>query len=204
MTETETEIWPDVMVTAHRKLPKGLVDEWLAGVLRDRIAKLRDEFGMERATTGLAIGGDTVWADIALEMGVPLHGAIPFPSQDAKWTKAQKAHYAELKERCATLEYVSETDPRSTGEAIRMLHARNDAMLSGTNAVVAIWAPANHTGGTFNCISKAVSAGLPVILVNIAARTVTRPSAARWAELLKAPALASAINRHQEGLGTRA
>lgn len=195
-----TEAWTDVMVTAHRRLPKDCVDEWLGRALRERLVKLRDEYGMERATTGMAIGGDMAYADAALELGIPLYAAVPFPGQPhdehgPRWTQAQKQHWHELIERSAYVTYVSTTDPLTYGERVRMLHARNDFMLRRTQAVVAIWAPANRTGGTYSCIKKAVGAGLPVIWVNLAGRTVTRPSPRRWAELLGVPALAVAAVR---------
>lgn len=194
MTEPAAETWTGVMVTAHRKLPKG-ADEWLRPALRERLTKLRDEFGMERAITGMAIGGDTVFADVALELGFPLYGAVPFPGQandqyGPRWTRAQKAHWAELIERCAHVDYVSPTDPLSYGQRVGMLHARNDFMLAQAAAVCAIWAPANRTGGTYSCIVKAVGAGLPVVLFNLATQTVVRPSRQAWANVLEIPALA--------------
>jgi uncharacterized phage-like protein YoqJ len=189
-----TETWTNVMVTAHRKLPKGCIEEWLGAALRERLVKLRDEYGMERATSGMAIGGDTLFAEVALELGLPLYGAVAFPGQHERWPKVHQRRWRELIERATHVDYVSERNPSSFGEAAGMLHARNRFMLERNDAVVAIWAPGNHRGGTYDCIKQAVGAGKPVILFNLAAKTVTRPSRRRWAELLNQPALAAAAH----------
>lgn len=206
------ETWTTAMVTAHRKLPKDCPD-WpgetpdspgvnLAQAVAIRLAKLRGDFGTENAITGMAIGGDTVFADAVLELGLPLTAAVPFPGQPddeygPKWSRAQKQHWAELLERASHVEYVSPVNPLSYTERVRMLHARNDWMLKRSQVVLAIWAPGNKKGsGTYSCIVKAVSAGKPVIWFNLAAKTVTRPSPQRWARLLDRPALATARRSH--------
>lgn len=188
--------WTNVMVTAHRKLPKG-TDEWLRPALAERLNRVRADFGTEHAITGMAIGGDTTFADVSLEAGLPLTAAIPFPSQPhdeygPKWSQAQKKHWLELRDRAAHVRLVSDTDPRNYSERVRMLHERNDWMLERSNAVFAIWAPANKRGsGTYSCIIKAVSAGQPVVLFNLATKAVTLPQPKHWAVYLDRPALAT-------------
>lgn len=188
------ETWSHAMVTAHRKLPKGS-DEWLRPALAERLTKLRADFGVEDVTSGMAIGGDMMFAEEALDQDLPLTAAVPFPSQPRdeygpKWSAAQQKRWQDLLERASHVEWVSPTDPLSYNERNRMLHARNDWMLERNQVVLAIWAPANRTGGTYGCIVKAVSAGMPVILFNLATKMVTRPSPKRWAELTGIPALA--------------
>ncbi len=205
------ETWTTVMVTAHRKLPKD-IPGWpgetpdappvtLAQAVTARLAKLRTDFGTEKAISGMAIGGDMLFADATLDLGLPLTAAVPFPGQardeyGPKWTPAEQRHWQELLDRASHTEYVSTTDPLTYNERVRMLHARNDWMLDRAQAVLAIWAPANKRGsGTYSCIVKAVSAGMPVILFNLTTHTVTRPSRRRWAELLDRPALAATAIR---------
>lgn len=186
------EVWADVMVTAHRKLPKGCVGQWLGTALRERLIKVRDEYGMQRAICGMALGGDTVFAETALELGLPLYGAVPFPGQAQRWPKVHQRRWRELIERATHVDYVSERDPQSSSEAAAMLHVRNTFMLKRADAVFAIWAPANTSGGTYNCIKQAVSADKPIILFNLATKTITRPSAQAWAHQLGTPVPAAA------------
>lgn len=188
--------WTCAMVTAHRKLPKGS-DEWLRPALDQRLAKLRDIYGTETFTSGMALGGDMLTAEQALSLDFPLTAALPFPGQaldtyGPKWSQVQQRRWQGLLERASHVEYVSPVDPISYEQRTRMLHARNDWMLHRNQVVLAIWAPANRTGGTYSCIKKAVAGGRAVILFNLATQTVTMPSPPRWAELLGVPALAVA------------
>lgn len=195
-----TETWTGVMVTAHRKLPSG-AEEWLRPALAERLTKLVTDFGTQTATSGMAIGGDMLFAEEASHLGLSLIAAVPFPGQPydkhgPKWSTQQRVRWSNLCDRASHVEYVSPIDPLSYGQRVRMLHARNDWMLERNQAVLAIWDPDNKKGsGTYSCIVKAVSAGKPVILFNLATQTVTRPSAQRWAQLLDRPALAAAARR---------
>lgn len=197
-----TETFPEVMVTAHRRLPKGAEDDWLGQTVIDVLTKLTGEYGLERATTGMATGGDTIFGNAVATRGLPLRAAIPYPDQPLdgspghygpRWTKQEIADWQLLKEyaeQTGGVDHVHEYNPRSPAERLAMLHARNDWMLERTQAVVGIWAPANTRSGTYSCLRKAASSGKPIILINLATRAVTRPSSKRWAEYLNMPALA--------------
>lgn len=194
------EVFPEVMVTAHRRLPKDC--GWLLQAVRGIVTKLADEYGTERFTTGLATGGDQLWGASVKTLSHPLRAAIPYPDQPLdgteghfgpKWTKSEQEHWASLKayaEATGGAELVSERNPRTFKERVTLLHARNDWMLERTQAVVGIWAPANQRSGTGSCLRKAASAGKPIILVNLATKTVTRPLPRHWAQYLNIPALA--------------
>jgi hypothetical protein len=195
------EVFAEVMVTAHRRLPRD-ASGWLNTAICEVLAKLRQEYGMQRATTGMAPGGDQLFGRGAQDCDIPLRAAIPYPDQPLdgtdghfgpKWTKQQIADWHTLRgyaEGTGSIHYVSTVNPRSFDERVRMLHARNDWMLEHTAAVVAIWAPANLKSGTASCLRKAASVGKPIILVNLATQAVTRPLPQHWARYLNIPALA--------------
>lgn len=200
--------WPEVMVTAHRRLPKNTIG-WLEAELPRCLSKLRDEYGMVRATSGMAIGGDHLFALAAAELKIPLRAAIPYPDQPfdgvegrfgQRWTRQQRAVWEKLcryADRTGGVKHVFDQNPRSVGERISMLHKRNDWMLQRSKAVVALWEPEregqpNTVGGTYSCIQKAVGAGMPVILFDLSARTVSMPAPQNWAVRLDSPALAVA------------
>jgi hypothetical protein len=197
-----TETFPEVMVTGHRRLPKDALDGWLYRTVQDLMEKLVAEYGMERATSGLATGADTVWGQEAMVHELPLRAVIPYPEQPLdgidgrfgpRWTKQQRADWERLKqyaEDTGGVTHVHEYNSRTPGQRVAMLHARNDWMLAHTQAVVAIWAPANVNTGTGSCLRKAARAGKPIILVNLANRAVTRPLPKHWAQYLNMPALA--------------
>lgn len=196
------EPFPEVMFTAHRKLPRGCVDGWLYRALYDATRRLADEFGTERFTTGMATGGDQLAGQIVRAQELLLRAAIPYPDQPLdgtddhfgpRWTRKQQEDWEVLRayaQDTGGVEHVSQTNPRSFKERVTLLHQRNDWMLERAQAVVAIWAPANLNSGTASCLRKAASAGKPIILVNLVTQTVTRPLPKHWAEYLNMPALA--------------
>lgn len=185
-------VWPTVMVTGHR--PQHMapsVHGWIRDEL-DRLAtKLRDGHGMACGITGMALGADMWWADSLVRAGVPLWAHIPFPQQPDPWLKTNPDAVAEWKRlrALAVQERVYGNLDGLTGDtrnrrAVQLLHERNNGMLSGSGAVVAVWQPNKRDGGTYSALVKAHRDALPVILVNPDARTTTMPSRTRLAELL--------------------
>lgn len=200
--------WTEVMGTAHRKTPVAARD-WLRAELPSVLTKLRDQYGAQRATAGMAVGGDHLFGYAAEQIGMPLRAAIPYPSQPLdgleinpgvrrpgqRWTRQQRADWEHLRayaERTGGAHHVYDRDPRSVGERVHMLFARNHWMLQRSHAVVALWDPERLSGGTYRCIEKAVSAGMPVVLLDLSAYTITMPRPQDWAARLDKPALAVA------------
>ncbi len=200
-----TETWPEVMVTAHRRLPAG-VEDWLDPMLRDLLRRLTGDYGLKQATCGMAAGGDQKFGLAARDLSIPLRAAIPYPSQPLdgqrrddgtdrpgpRWTKQAQRIWAELEtyaDLTGGVAHVSPTDPVSAGQRVALLHARNDWMLRNTQQVIGIWAPGNLRSGTASCLRKAVSAGFSPILINLASKRLTRPEPKHWAAYLDMPAL---------------
>lgn len=196
-------VWPEAMATAHRRLPNKSIG-WLQDKLPEYLIKLRDECATDRATTGMAVGGDHLFGFAAEQVNMPLRAAVPYPSQQydgvngrpgRRWTKKQQTdwnHLAGYARATGGLEFCSESDPRSPGERVNLLHKRNDWMLQRSTVVLALWDPEQASGGTYSCIRKAVGAGMPVVLFDLQALTVTLPRPENWARRLGTPALAVA------------
>lgn len=55
-----------------------------------------DEAPFKQAISGMALGYDTVFAEVALELGIPLIAAIPFAEQASNWPKKNREHYLYL------------------------------------------------------------------------------------------------------------
>lgn len=184
-----TSSWTTVAVTGHRRLPAGAAQQWLNASISRCLSRMRDEFGVEKAYSGLAVGADHLFADEVLRLGMPLYGAAPFPGQPTdrfgpQWSRAQRDHWEYLVGQCQRVDYVSPVDPNTRGERLRMLHARNDHLLGVCDVLLAIWAPGNLRSGTASCIRKAVGTGKPVVLINVATRSSTRPRMHHWARML--------------------
>lgn len=196
---TAPDYWPTAMVTGHRRPPKGCSPDWVADRLAYVAEKLRREHGTHTAISGMALFVDQLWAQTALNAGLLLHAAIPYPNQhedpaapaNQDWTDEQKTTWRTLCDQATQVDHVSARDPRNPNERVRMLHARNDFMLAQTRAadgvVVGVWDPEQTRSGTTSCLRKAASAGLPIILVNMVAQTVTMPEPRHWALRLGIP-----------------
>ena len=164
------------MVTGHR--PQHLSASemaWSQVALHTAAWRLRSRYGMQEAISGMAIGADTWWALGALASGAHLAAYIPFEDQANKWSETERAIWRELRQRAHREVVVA--GPENPGYDVRMLHARNDAMLKATAAarglVVALYKPGT-TGGTASAVEKAEAAGLPMLMLNPVTRTLDR------------------------------
>lgn len=156
------------MVTGHRTF--GISEEQRDFTFRilPKVAKrLKDAYGMKEMISGMAIGADTIWADCAVELGVPLSAYIPFPQQSDKWSFADRSHWLKLRKEASKEIIIGEKF------SIGLLHARNDAMIRASDLAVAVWSPSVTTGGTASAVNKIRKAKKPMILIDLDALTVT-------------------------------
>ncbi len=179
---THPSRWPVVAGTGHRELPDDAV-AWLTvgtetgpGKLVDGIRWLRDERATTTVVSGLALGFDQLLADAVLEHGdgLQLWVFIPFEEQAARWIRAQRARWAELRAAahrevvCGVLPI--DLPPAGRSKAVnRLLWGRDDRMLHEATAVMSYW-DGRLTGGTHGTLLKAVERGMPGVRFNPAAR----------------------------------
>jgi len=173
MTETRRHLpqFHVVGFTGHRLVPD-----------RPRIdAAIRTALGeLQRATTGewialssAAAGGDSLFAQAAIELGLAWHAVLPLPPAEFKKDfSAEDWHRAES--LLAEAEVV-----RVTAEA----EVRDDAYLdcgmetvNGCDVLLAVWdgAPARGKGGTADVIAYARELGRPLIVIDAASGELRR------------------------------
>lgn len=167
------EVFCRAMVTGHR--PQHLTPAeaaWSQVALTRTAWRLRSVYGMRHGISGFALGADTWWALAVLGCGAKLHAYIPFEEQDKTWPEADRELWAELRRRAH-----HEVVVGGRAYDVKMLHARNDAMLKATKAgsgvVVALYKPGTP-GGTKSAVEKAEKMGLPRLLLDPTARKITR------------------------------
>lgn len=115
--------------------------------------------------SGMAIGIDTMFAQLALDLGVPLTCAVPFKGQEKVWPSASQRLYFEILERAYSVVYVSPGDyVRDRATASAQLQIRNKWMVKKCEKMLAVWD--GTPGGTANCVSYAESVGRPIIRIN--------------------------------------
>lgn len=168
-SESLPQVFEKVMVTGHR--PQGMTSEQAAFAKKALMAvgrQLKRDFGTVEAISGMAIGVDTWWAMVALKLELNLAAYIPFPQQPEPWWAADKERWADLRQK-ATREVVCAEE-----FSVRALHIRNDAMIKDADLAVAVWSPSQLRGGTASAVQKIRRRGMPMILIDLDALTISR------------------------------
>ena len=121
--------------------------------------------------SGMALGVDTYWAEVALELNIPLIAAVPFRNQDCKWNKNDREYYKILLRKAQQIVYIDEVTKHTTKYSVllgnydpRKMQARNEWMVNNCNELLAVW---NETsGGTANCVRYAKSKKTLLTILN--------------------------------------
>lgn len=180
------DVWPVAMVTGHR--PQHLDPNsvaWIGAELRRVAAKLHTTHATRTLISGLALGPDMWWGSAAIRNEMDLRAHIPFPQQPDPWRDQRlRAEWQRLVDYAeatggATMygDLAGVPQPDRKRAAARLLHARNDGMLTETalasGVVVAVLRLSKLDGGTRSAWDKAEAGGLPIIHVEPDRRTVT-------------------------------
>jgi uncharacterized phage-like protein YoqJ len=174
-----------MMVTGHRKLvPAGWMgNSWPEAnnpvivnhhvLVYQKIYDYIRQYALQQVSvgnvptfiTGMALGADQVFATAAINLeceGIKskVIAAIPFAGQEGKWPQPSRNMYNTILNRCAEVHFVC--DP---GYAAWKMQKRNCWMVDRASRVLAIWNGANK-GGTWNCLTYAVSRGKEIDQLN--------------------------------------
>jgi uncharacterized phage-like protein YoqJ len=99
--------------------------------------------------TGMALGVDTVAAEVAIKMQIPFVAAVPFSGQEFSWGPSQQKHYHDL------LGFASSVVTIGTADQVPWIYQkRNEYMVDNADIVVAVWN--GMKGGTRNCVEYAL------------------------------------------------
>lgn len=76
-----------IAVTGHR--PNKLGNEYsmngpISTKIYNRLCEIVDEYKPDRMISGMAIGVDMIWANVAIRKNIPFIAAIPFIGQESK------------------------------------------------------------------------------------------------------------------------
>lgn len=109
--------------------------------------------------SGMALGIDTLFAEIAINLSVPFVAAIPCLGHSAKWSQKSKDRYQRiLNSHLCTVYHV-------TGQPYTnyCMSVRNEWMVDSCDLLIAVWD--GSAGGTRNCIQYALKVGKPIIYI---------------------------------------
>jgi hypothetical protein len=157
-------------VVGHRWLPDAAASAFVASRCREQLRTVADGARSVVALSALAAGSDTLFAEAAVGLGIPLLAVRPFdryaddfPTKDARCAYAALWSCADQRVR---LPYPARSQ-EAYRAAMRWVAERSDVLL-------AVWdgRPAAHAGGTADTIAHAVALGRSVLHVDLAQRRV--------------------------------
>ena len=162
MNKPERRCYPVVAITGHRP---GSLNTEQRQYMQEGLEFIADGlvgyYVAEKFLTGLALGADTIWAELALKHSVDYDVYIPFEGQEERWSKTDKKKYQDLRSG-AVIEKVFGQQFSN-----RLYHARNDALIRDSDLLVAVWRPSVQNGGTFSTVQKSLKRNHPTLLLDM-------------------------------------
>lgn len=152
----------NIAVTGHRPDKIGGYDRnnQIRIGIRKKLYKLLNNLKPDKAISGMALGVDQDFVEVALELKIPVIAAIPFIGQEKEWiTKESKEYYHFLLSKCELQHVVCDG-----GYAPWKMNVRNKWMVDNSELIIAVWN--GSSGGTANCVKYAMSKNKPVIRFN--------------------------------------
>ncbi len=173
-----------IAVTGHRpsKLNNeydmnGPCSEWIRLRLRNLIKSKRavnqmlqnlspDGTPLDEITliSGMALGADMIFAELSIELNLPLIAAIPFVGQERVWKQHQKDRYYQILESPLVVKHIV----CEGGYAPWKMLKRNEWIcdqLSRTDTLAAVW-DGSDEGGTAHCVKYAQSKNVDIERIN--------------------------------------
>lgn len=152
-----------IAVTGHR--PDKLNNDYagtsiLSESIYDELAAVVNRNTDVTIITGMALGVDTLFAWVGIDMKRPIIAAIPFIGQEKQWPDASQKVYRDiLNNSLVTQKVISEP-----GYAAYKMQKRNEWMVDNCDGLIAVW---NGTpGGTANCVRYAQSKGTKIVFID--------------------------------------
>lgn len=138
--------------------------QWIKSQIQDYVANLIYPKPNEEhlIITGMALGIDTLAAQIAIEMNIPFMAAIPFKGQESKWPMRSQHTYLHLLQQAKIISVCDIERTMTYEEYIKLekgmylsskFQKRNEFMVDTCDTLIAVWD--ETPGGTANCITYA-------------------------------------------------
>jgi len=110
--------------------------------------------------TGMALGIDTLYALIAIELNLSFIAAIPCLNQESKWIEKSRKLYREIiNNPLCTVRYVTQGEYNQS-----CMQKRNEWMVDECDHLIAVWD--GTSGGTANCVKYAQTQSKPIHRIN--------------------------------------
>jgi uncharacterized phage-like protein YoqJ len=132
-------------------------------VIKDKLIELIEEENVRGFISGMAMGVDTICAEIVLELkerynGVTLEAAVPHKEQSYLWPQRYRDRYRELLEKCDSVYLACE----EFGDDC--MERRNRYMVDKCDLVLAVWS--GRAGGMGDTVKYAQEKNRPIIVID--------------------------------------
>ncbi|TBD04573.1 hypothetical protein ELH21_09295 [Rhizobium leguminosarum] len=147
-----------VGITGHQKRP-GISWEWVSETLINEINKLGSP---EAAYSSLAAGADQVFAQVIVDLKIPLVAVVPMPDYDKLFKGTDLAQYEGFLRRAEVVQLdAAEDDQASFFKAGQYVADHSDILFC-------VWdgEPSQGFGGTADIVEYARSRGGTVVHIN--------------------------------------
>lgn len=162
-----------VGLTGHRELKD---PEAVGALIRQEVEKLGLEMGSAIAgCSSVAIGADTLFAEICQSLRIPWIALLPFPQVEFKndFSESQWSHALELLANSLHLEVSGTSDDRTAA----YLHCGRRTV-DRSDVMMAVWdgKPARGEGGTAEVVAYTRKKNKPLMVIDPIRLTVERES----------------------------
>lgn len=128
----------------------------LGNVLGSHLLELECDY----AISGMALGVDTIFALVVLQLDIKLECAIPCFDHEKRWYNESIKLYHHILNKAHIITQVTKSyfTPRC-------MQARNEYMVDECDVLIAVWDGVEQ-GGTWNCVRYAKTKGKRIIFIN--------------------------------------
>lgn len=153
-----------VAITGHRP---GKLKGVNMRLLREKLANAIVNLEPTTMISGMALGSDMLWAELAIDYKIPLIAALPCYDQDKYWSAVDKYRYYQIleNEQLVTTKYVSKCEYDNT-----CMQRRNEWMVMNSNILIACWN--GSAGGTGNCMKAGMLRAEPYTIYQVHPETL--------------------------------
>lgn len=123
--------------------------------------KILLELKPDKIISGMALGFDQYFVNIAIKLNIPVLAAIPFEGQEKKWTLKSQNIYHKLINKCSEVVYVC-----PPGYTNKKMQLRNMWMVDQCDILIAVISSSTVEGGTYNCVQYAKNTQKPIMIID--------------------------------------
>lgn len=141
----------------------------------EKLIQMAIDRGINHFYCGMALGFDTLAAEILVERRLPWDAIVPCYDQDAKWSNSQKQRYYKI------LKQADKKVVLFSSYSNGVMQARNEYMVGRSELLIAFW-DGSQTGGTFHTVSLALGKNIPIIRYNPQSKEFSE-TCQKWSQL---------------------